>query len=585
MATIIQIKRSEGVTAPTTAQLVEAEMAYSQDKTNDGVGAKLYIESLNNAGTAVIHAVGGKYYTDIVDAATNANTASTIVKRDGSGNFTAGTITAALIGNASTATSAATLTTARNIGGVSFNGSANIDLPGVNTAGNQNTTGSAATLTTARTIGGVSFDGSANINLPGVNSAGNQNTTGSAATLTTARNIGGVSFDGSANIDLPGVNTTGNQNTTGSAATLTTARNIGGVSFNGSANIDLPGVNTAGNQNTTGSAATLTTARNIGGVSFNGSADINLPGVNSAGNQNTTGSAATLTTARTVAITGDLAYTSGSFDGSANVTGTGTLATVNSNVGTFGSTTAVPVITVNAKGLVTSVTTENIATSFTVAGGSGSPAVIAGGSTLTFAGTANEINTAISAGQVQIGLPDDVTIGQDLSVTRNLVVSGNLTVNGTTTTVATTNTVVSDLLLELGNGVTGSPSSDAGIIIERGTSNNAFMGFDESEDKFIVGTGTFTGASTGNLTITVGTLLANLESSNVTITGGSITGITDLAVADGGTGAGTFTTNGVIFGNGTSALGVTAAGTAGQVLTSGGSGSAPSFANIDGGTF
>ena len=509
--TIIQIKRSEGVTAPTTAQLAEAELAYSQDKTNDGVGAKLYIESLNNAGAAVIHAIGGKYYTDVVDAATNANTASTIVKRDGSGNFTAGTITAALTGNASTATSAATLTTARNIGGVSFNGSADINLPGVNTAGNQNTTGSAATLTTARTIGGVSFDGSANINLPGVNEAGTQNTTGSAATLTTARNIGGVSF--------------------------------------------------------------------------NGSADINLPGVNATGNQNTTGSAATLTTPRTIAISGDLTYNSGNFDGSANVTAAGTLATVNSNVGTFGSTTAVPVITVNAKGLVTSVTTDNIATSFTIAGGAGTPAVIAGGSTLTFAGTSNEINTAITAGQVQIGLPDDVTIGQDLSVTRNLVVSGNLTVNGTTTTVATTNTVVSDLLLELGNGVTGAPSSDAGIIIERGSSNNAFMGFDESEDKFIVGTGSFTGASTGNLTITVGTLLANLESSSVAITGGSITGITDITVADGGTGASTFTANGVIFGNGTSALGVTATGTAGQVLVSGGSGAAPSFANIDGGTF
>ena len=50
---------------------------------------------------------------------------------------------------------------------------------------NQNTTGSAATLTTARTIGGVSFDGSANINLPGVNTAGNQNTSGTAAVATT----------------------------------------------------------------------------------------------------------------------------------------------------------------------------------------------------------------------------------------------------------------------------------------------------------------------------------------------------------------------------------------------------------------
>ncbi len=50
---------------------------------------------------------------------------------------------------------------------------------------NQNTTGSAATLTTARTIGGVSFDGSANINLPGVNTSGNQNTSGTAAIATT----------------------------------------------------------------------------------------------------------------------------------------------------------------------------------------------------------------------------------------------------------------------------------------------------------------------------------------------------------------------------------------------------------------
>ena len=63
-----------------------------------------------------------------------------------------------------------------------------------------NATGSAATLTNARTIGGVSFNGSANINLPGVNAVGSQNTTGSAATLTTARTIGGVSFNGSAAI-------------------------------------------------------------------------------------------------------------------------------------------------------------------------------------------------------------------------------------------------------------------------------------------------------------------------------------------------------------------------------------------------
>ncbi|HDX2176040.1 TPA: tail fiber protein [Escherichia coli] len=116
-----------------------------------------------------------------------------------------GGITGALTGNADTATK---LKTARTIGGVAFDGSANINLPGVNTTGNQNTTGNAATATklqAARTIGGVSFDGTANINLPGVNVAGNQNTSGNAATATklqTARTINGVSFDGSKNIEL-----------------------------------------------------------------------------------------------------------------------------------------------------------------------------------------------------------------------------------------------------------------------------------------------------------------------------------------------------------------------------------------------
>ena len=66
-------------------------------------------------------------------------------------------------------------------------------------------------------------------------------------------------------------------------------------------------------------------------------------------NQNTTGSAATLTTGRTIAITGDLAYTSPSFDGSTNVTAAGTLATVNTNVGSFTNAS----VTVNGKGLVT----------------------------------------------------------------------------------------------------------------------------------------------------------------------------------------------------------------------------------------
>ena len=90
----------------------------------------------------------------------------------------------------------------------------------------------------------------------------------------------------------------------------------------------------------------------------------------------------------------------------------------------------------------------------------------------------------------------------------NLTLSGNLTVNGTTTTVATTNTTVKDNLLELNSGAT-SNANDSGILIERGsTGDNAIIAWDESADKFIVGTTTAANDATGNLTIAAGTFVA-----------------------------------------------------------------------------
>jgi hypothetical protein len=91
------------------------------------------------------------------------DSAANITYNPSTNTLTTTTFAGALTGNATTAT---TLQTARNIGGVSFDGSADINLPGVNTGGNQNTTGSAATLTTARTINGTSFNGSANVTVP-----------------------------------------------------------------------------------------------------------------------------------------------------------------------------------------------------------------------------------------------------------------------------------------------------------------------------------------------------------------------------------------------------------------------------------
>lgn len=112
----------------------------------------------------------------VVEVGSNASNLSTGTvpsgRLSGSYGISVTGSSASCTGNANTAT---TLQTARTIGGVSFNGSANINLPGVNTAGNQNTSGNAATATTlqtARTIalggdlsGSASFNGSANITI------------------------------------------------------------------------------------------------------------------------------------------------------------------------------------------------------------------------------------------------------------------------------------------------------------------------------------------------------------------------------------------------------------------------------------
>jgi len=120
-----------------------------------------------------------------------------------------------------------------------------------------------------------------------------------------------------------------------------------------------------------------------------------------------------------------------------------------------------------------------------------------------------------------------IAAGGNVTMTQDLTVTGDLTVNGTTTTIATTNSVVSDSLIELNNGA-GSNSNDCGLVIERGsTGDNAIFAWDESADKFTLGTTTATGASTGNLTITTGTLVANVEG-NVT---GDVTGNADTATA------------------------------------------------------
>ena len=369
---------------------------------------------------------------------------------------------------------------------------------------NQNTTGSAATLTTARTIHGVSFDGSANIDLTEVV----QDTVGAMVGSNTETGISVTYEDGDGTLDF--VVGTLNQDTTGNAATATaleTARTIHGVSFDGTGNIDLTEVV----QDTVGAmfSSNTETGITVGYEDGDGTIDLAVGTLN----QNTTGSAATLTTARTIALSGDVAG-SVTFDGSANAT---ISTTVQANSVALGTDT-----------------TGNYMTE------------IAGGTGVSVSHTAGEGSTAtLSIGQA-VATNSDVTFA-DIAAT-DLTLSGNLTVNGTTTTAASTNTVISDTLIELGNGTSGTPANDSGFVIERGSADNAFIGFDESADKFKVGTGSFTGASTGNLTITTGTLVANIEGNvtgnvtgNTSGTAGGLSGTPNISVGTIGSGAITIT--------------------------------------------
>jgi len=284
-------------------------------------------------------------------------------------------------------------------------------------------------------------------------------------------------------VDINGGNIDGTIIGASSAAAIT-GTTITGTSLVGPVTGDV-----TGNADT---ATALETARTIGGVSFNGTANINLPGVNASGNQDTSGNAATATALETARTIGGV-----SFNGTSNIN----LAGVNTagNQDTSGNAASATVLE----------------TARTIAGNS-----FNGSANITIAATdLSDTDQSLATG-------DNVQFAQ-VTTTGNAIVGGDLTVNGTTTTINSSNMTVDDQLIELGNGRSGSASGDAGIVIERGSDSNAFIGFDESADKFTVGTGTFTGASTGDLTITTGTLVANIEG-NVT---GAVTGNADTATA------------------------------------------------------
>ena len=319
--------------------------------------------------------------------------------------------------------------------------------------------------------------------------------------------------------------------------------------------------------------------------------------------------------------------------------------------GSYGSQTAIPTFTVDQQGRLTAASTVTVATALTVDGDSGTGDVSLLTDDLRIIGTSLEIETSASKSgtdvTLQIGLPNDVTIGSDLTVTDNLVVNGNvtlgnatgdtvqtggnltvggdLTVNGTTTSVNSTTTTLTDPVIELAKDTSTADGLDRGVSFKwhNGSAvKTGFFGFDIQTQRLVFTNdedlsggdnasapwhnAQFGGAYLGNVQVgitgdnEIDTTSGNLTIDSaggtttiddiLTVTGAasaaSLTLTTDLAVADGGTGLSSFTGKGVFTANaGGTAVSFVTSSDDGAILQYNSSGVPIASVIIDGGTY
>src|SRR5210317_81602 len=538
MATVIQIKRSSGTSAPSTLKLGEVAYTYGTG-TQGNNGDRLFIGEGGvdgNGDANNITVIGGQYFVDQLDHVQGTLTASSALLVDSNK-----AIDEFFVGNSTTIGGQIKLNEGTD------NGTNFIGLK----APNNIITSVTFTLPSADGTNGqiLTTDGSGNLSFSSA-AAGTftlSADSGSDDTFTTGNTLtfaGGTGIDTTVSDDQISIAIDSTVTTNAGTQTLTN-KTIN--TANNTITIVEADISDLGSYITASSTDTLTnktfdangTGNSISNIEVadlaSGVLDTDLASVSASDDTlasakaikayvdtQTASQMTTFTisddssTTSTITQSDTLQFLGGTGIGS-TVSGDTVTFAIDSTVTTNSGTQTLTNKTIDAS----SNTLSNIAnasltnSTISVTDGSTSTNVALGG-TLTIQGTSDEIEVGESSGTFPVGLTTNPTVGG------NLIVTGDLTVNGTTTTISTTNTVASDTLFELGNGTTGTPANDSGIIIERGDSDNAFIGFDESADKFIVGTTTATGASTGNLSITTGTLVANLEATTATLGGSDV---------------------------------------------------------------
>ena len=532
--TVIQLKYAISTATPTSLQLGEA--AYSNS------AGKLYIGATSN-GTAGVYTIGGSYYTGLVDAATDANTASAIVKRDASGAFYG-----RLYGTANTTATANTWTTARNIGVsgdangvVSVDGSANANIPLVlgNTAVTAGTYGGASQIPTFAVDSKGRITSAANVSIS--SSLGITGNTGTGTVLT--GNTLTIKGGGAGGITTTFTDATDQLDISVDATVVrTTGGTISGdLAVTG--NLTVAGTQTFVNTSivqTTDSLIKLAANNTVGDV-----LDIGFYGVAN------TGVAPSYHGLVRQAAGNFVLFKNISQDPSSNVVNTSYVTVAN---------------TATLRANITGGTVSSLASAIAVADGGTGNTTFTTGQYLVYDGTRLVSRANTGAPTVTGALASGNTI---TSLTLNNY--GEVTAY-TGAAIAIDAGQVTSGTLPIARGGTNQTSYTTGAMLQfNGTSIASLAN----------STYTLTGALQANNTVT--SLSVDSYGRVTAATGAAISGLT---VAQGGTGFSSYTANGVIFGGvtTTSPLTSVASSTEGHVLQINTSG-IPTFAHLNGGYF